>query len=114
MGVITSDGDLSCDLAAEVAGMRSDDPRVIEARNFAGPMLLLYAFDKASMPNPKRDGRVRRIAIDAVQDPIGAAFVFPKSRSLTPQGYKTVDLSGVPREEIEPPAEEEEDEGDEA
>ncbi len=110
MGVITSDADLSCDLTGEANGMRSDDQRVVEARNAAGPMLLLFGFDKDAQPGSKKDGKARRVAIEAVRDPIGAAFVFPRSRNLTPQGYKTVDLSGVPREELEPPIEEEDEE----
>lgn len=110
MGVITSEADLSCDLPDDVYGLKSDDQRVVDARNAAGPMLLLYGFDKDAVPSAQMDGKARRIAIEAVHDPIGAAFVFPRSRNLTPQGYKTVDLSGVPREEIEVFVEEEDEE----
>ncbi len=110
MGVITSDADLSCDLPSEINGLPSDDERVVEARNLAGPLLLLYGFDKDATPTAKRDGKIQRIPLQAAEHPIGVAFVFPRSRNLTPQGYKTVDLSGVPREEIEPPVEEEDEE----
>ncbi len=110
MGVITSDSDLSCDLAEDLNSLPRKDPRVSEARNEAGPLLLIYGFDKDAVPNPKKQGRIRRIALEAVDHPIGAAFVFPESRSLTPQGYKTADLSSVPREGIEAPMEEDDEE----
>jgi hypothetical protein len=109
LGVITSDSDLSCDLSPGIAGRRSDDPDVRRARDVAGPLLLIYGFDKDAKPLVGAEGRTRRLALDAVDDLVGAAFVFPGSRNPTPQAYMTADLSGIDREELEPPAPEEEE-----
>ena len=110
LGVITSDSDLSCDLPVGVVGLKSDDEKVIRGRDTAGPLLLIFGFDKDATPTVNTSGRARRIPLGAVADPVGAAFVFPGSRTPTPQAYMTVDLSGVEREELEPPIEEDEEE----
>lgn len=111
LGVITSDSDLSCDLGDGIAGLKSSDWRVIDARNHAGPLLLLYPIDRTSRPAPgSTAGKRPRAPLDAVDDLVGVAFVFPEARNLTPQGYKTVDRSGIEREEQEVPIEEDESE----
>lgn len=110
LGVITSDSDLSCDLQDGISRWKSDEPEVIRARDAAGPLLLLYVFDKDAKPLVAGDGRARRLPLEAARDLVGAAFVFPASRTPTPQAYMTVDLSGVDREELEPPLPEEEEE----
>ena len=109
LGVITSDTDLSCDLPPGVAGVPSTSNVVVAARNAAGPLLLIYAFDGTARPrNGDSDGGTRQ-PLDAAGDLVGAAFVFPAARNPTPQRYKTVDLSGVPREQPEPVEEDDEE-----
>lgn len=109
LGVITSEADLVCDLPGTMAKLTSDDPQVGPARDLTGPLLLIYPIDMASKPARATSGRRPRKALDAIGHLFGLAFVFPDSRVETALGYKTVDRSGLPREEPELPDEPEDE-----
>jgi hypothetical protein len=61
-------------------------------------LLLLYPISRASRPD--RDSAGRK-PLDAVEDVLGIALVFPDAEDRTPQRYMTADLSGLPREYAE-------------
>jgi len=69
-------------------------------------LILIYPISKDS--NPDQHSRQYREPLNAVEHVIGLAMVFPRADDLTPQGYLTVDLSGVSREEYEQLPEEDE------
>ena len=97
-GVITSDADLSCDLPANVSGLEERRPgRRRGEEPLSGPLLLIYGFDKEADPRTPRR-RARRDASPSRRSatPSAPPSSSPRAASLTPQGYKTVDLSGVP------------------
>lgn len=60
------------------------------------------------MKGERMSKRGRREPLEAVEHLIGIGLAFPKTNDLTPQRYKTVDLSGVEREEEEEWSEDEE------
>jgi hypothetical protein len=67
-------------------------------------LLLLYPISKDSRPMRRmtRQGRERRESLGAVRDVIGIGLVFPRAtHDDTPQRYMSVDLSSVPREEVD-------------
>jgi Z1 domain len=92
LGVITSPGDTEID--------RQDEKEMSSGEETLKPreqgLLLLYPIDRLSEARGKS-----REPLDAVEDVIGVSMVFPLSKNLTPQRYKSVDLSQVPREEEE-------------
>jgi hypothetical protein len=100
LGGITSDADLNL-------GLPVFDPADQEARTrlrkAAGPLLLLYPIAKDSKP-AKPDGV--RLPLEAVDDLLGVAFVFPEATKATLQEYVTVDLKDVYRELEETPPDE--------
>ncbi len=51
----------------------------------------------------------RRVALEALDDLFGLAFVFPESDDPTDESYMTADLSGLVLEEEQVPGDEEED-----
>ena len=109
LGIITSKTDYSCDLPIAYP----DGHVPTEERLRAGPLLLLYLISRNSEPLhlDRRAGGGKRVALNAIDDLVGAAFVFPRASEETAQEYVTVDLSGVPREfEEEAPQEDEEPE----
>lgn len=69
-------------------------------------LILIYPISRDSEPDPH--SRQHREPLNAAEHIVGLALVFPKAAELTPQGYMTVDLSGVSREEYEPLPEEDE------
>jgi hypothetical protein len=75
-------------------------------------LLLLYPIDKDSIPMGGEKNLRHRVRqpLQAVEHLIGTAFAFPKSSISTPQGYKTVNLSYLEREEEEDFQENEEEE----
>lgn len=70
-------------------------------------LLLLFPISKDSKAKP---GSKSRTNLEAVNDIVGASFVFPKTKSHTDQTYMTADLSGVPQETTEIPEQEDSDE----
>ena len=106
---IVADIDLPADFDA------IDHEQLQKRRNDVLPrhgLLLLYPISKDSVPALKKDGEPnrQREPLGAVDDVVGLAIVLPEPDVPTPQGYKTVDMSGVWREEPEFPDEEEDKE----
>jgi hypothetical protein len=106
---IVADIDLPADFDA------IDHEELQKRRNDVLPrhgLLLLYPISKDSVPAVKKDGEPnrQREPLGAVADVIGVAIVLPEPDVPTPQGYKTIDMSGVWREEPEFPDEEEDKE----
>lgn len=99
--------DLPEELASlrEAERMRLRDRVPFEERR---GLLLLYPVSKNSKPGTD-DERSKRAPLEAVEDLLGVALVFPgvPSEMETPIAYKTVDLSDVDREEVEFPTDEE-------
>ena len=101
---ITSRVDMVADLdtgSRSIAGMKEDDLWALRPKGAgAVGLLLLYPISKDSMP----DGRKlagKRARLDAVEHLIGVGLVFPEAVNDMPLRYKTVDLSQLPREELE-------------
>jgi hypothetical protein len=114
LGVITSNADMCIDLdrpAQEWAGKTPAQLQEMRPRGIG--LLLVYPISKDSRPmvasGSDRQSRRPRAPLEAVQDLIGVAFVFPRASKTTPQRYVTVDLSRVEREEAELPPDEDED-----
>jgi hypothetical protein len=106
---ITSHVDIAIDLemsADDVA--RASDAELIERRRRG--LLLLYPIDGQSVPRGASGATRQRVPLEAVDDMIGVAFVFPPAAALTPQGYMSADLSRVQREPLDLAAEEDEEE----
>jgi len=116
LGAVMSRADLAIDLAmpsAEVAGLPA--ATLISRRSNELPdvgLLLLYPIDRVSPPVRRGNARTGvRVQLDAVDDVLGVAFVFPRASNLTPQRYMSANLESVEREELELP-EADDDEAD--
>lgn len=98
LGVIASAGDLVIDLADRAPATGADALDRILDRRAGVPLLLVYLIDKNS---PSSRGGERE-ALQAAEDLIGVAMVFPKATTNTPQSYKTAFLAEAYIEEPEP------------
>jgi hypothetical protein len=73
-------------------------------------LIVLYPISKDSVPRRINDKENQhRENLDAVNTVMGVAVVLPEPKVDTPQAYRTVDMSQVPREEAELPEDEQED-----
>ena len=93
--------DIVADLKPSVAYDSLDEEQLFELRQKTLPgygLLVLYPIARDSKPLPKAK---QRQPLDAVDDVIGLALVCPTPDRDTPQGYMTVDMSSVPREEVD-------------
>lgn len=104
VGVITTLSDTVADLNISPQTLRGKTQAELQAmRPKRIGLLLLYPVWKDSQPrgreNTPRNGV--RAPLEAVENIIGVALVFPEAEKLTPQRYMTVDLSRLPREEAE-------------
>jgi hypothetical protein len=61
-------------------------------------LLTLYPISKSSAPRVPTDSRK---PLEAVDDLLAAAWIFPEARRSTPQTYMSVDLSGLTRDEAD-------------
>lgn len=111
LGTIMSKEDRVADLNIDRPEISAVDDVELQAMRPEGiGLLILYPISRRSAPrNLSSAGISRREPLDAVEHVIGVGLVFPRARHLTPQTYMTVDLSGIPREEIEWPEEENEE-----
>jgi hypothetical protein len=110
LGVIASASDLIADLPA--ARLPEGQGALDEILRMRGgiPLLLLYFIDRDSPASSLKT----RVPLEALDDLVGLAFLFPKGRFDTPQKYKTADLSGVEREDADLFVPDVDDEGDQA
>ena len=93
--------DIVADLTPDVTYESMDEEQLFELRQRALPgygLLVLYPIARDSKPLAKAR---QRQPLDAVDDVIGLALVCPTPDRDTPQGYMTVDMSNVPREEVD-------------
>ena len=102
--------DIVADLGLDPSSIGDGFDQLIDLRPPGKGLLLVYPIDKTSQPGAPRGGKLQREALDAVEDVIGIALVFPKALHSTPQAYVSADLSSVEHEEVEVP--EDEDLGD--
>lgn len=114
LGVIANGyGDIVADLDLSPEETRKASAAMLKMKRPSGVgLLLLYPIDKDSVPmrGEKVLRRGIRRPLEAAEHLIGVAFAFPKAGKQTPQGYKTVDLSRIEREEVEDLPEDEEEE----
>jgi len=108
LGAIMSRADIAVDLdvpAGEVAGLSA--AALIARRSNDLPnvgLLLIYPIARDSVP--ARQGNTSsgvRVPLNAVDDVVGVAFVFPRASNLTPQRYMSANLATAEREELELP-----------
>ena len=93
--------DIVADLAPDVSHEAMDEESLFALRQKEFPthgLLVLYPIARDSKPLPTAK---QRQPLDAVDDVIGLAMVCPSPDRDTPQGYMTVDMSNVPREELD-------------
>lgn len=95
MGVIVSAGDLMIDLADRSAVIGQDVLDRILDRRGGVPLLLVYLLDK---DGGEESGD--RIPLDALDDVVGVALLFPQALTNTPQSYKTAYLAEAYIEEF--------------
>lgn len=96
LGTITSQSYFLLDIAKE---RHPQDPKEQFKRTEQDcPLLVILPISPNSKPTRPRESRV---ALDAVAPIVGIGIAFPGTSKPTPQRYKTVDLSQVPREEEE-------------
>ena len=110
---IMSKADIVADLDStniDIINMEAGDLLAERNKNEHGVtdkgLILIYPISKDSEPSPHN--RQAREPLNAIEHVIGLALVFPTADELTPQGYVTVDLSGISREEFEQLPEEDE------
>ena len=93
--------DIVADLPDDKAHASMDEEQLFALRKEKYPdhgLLVLYPISRNSKPKPNT--KVRK-PLEAVDDMIGLAMVFPVADVDTPQAYMTVDMSKVPREEVD-------------
>lgn len=94
--------DIVADLPVDKAHASMDEEQLFALRKEKYPdhgLLVLYPISRNSKPKPNAEKN--RKPLEAVDDMIGLAIVFPVAEVDTPQGYMTVDMSKVPREELD-------------
>lgn len=116
LGAIMSQADVAVDLDLPRDEIDASSLERLMARRPEGlGLLLLYPIDRDSVPQRQANARSgRRSPLEAVDDLIGVAFVFPRARVATPQEYMSADLSRVPRDPLDLPEDLEEDDAGEA
>jgi hypothetical protein len=98
--------DIVADLPPRDEYVAMDEEHLFQARQGIYPehgLLVLYPIARDSKPSakPAKEPSRERAPLDAVQDVIGLALVCPSPDHDTPQGYMTVDMSSVQREELD-------------
>lgn len=98
---VMSHVDLAADMAMSVDEAANMNAEQLTTARVSG-LLLLYPIDKDSQPRTAPNGRrSTRLPLDATEDLLGLAIVFPKASHLTAQGYRIADLSRIPREPLD-------------
>jgi hypothetical protein len=96
LGVVASASDLVADLAVSSLPEGPGALDQILERRAGVPLLLLYFIDRDSQPRISKT----RLPLEAIDELVGLALLFPVAAHGTPQTYKTADLSGVEREQF--------------
>jgi hypothetical protein len=93
LNAIVTSKDLVADLnVAEEEIKGKTIAEVLSLRPFGTGLLLIYPISKLS--ELKNRNNTKHISLKAVEHLIGIALAFPEAKKLTPQRYKTTDLSG--------------------
>lgn len=93
--------DIVADFPTNSAYSKMEVDELFELRHKRFPdhgLLVLYPIARDSKP---RSAKSQRKPLEAVEDIVGLALVCPTTTQQTPQNYMTVDMSGVPREELD-------------
>jgi len=113
IGVLMSRGDriIDLNLGPNDLNGKTTDKALQELRPPGIGLLIIYPISKDSSVIPVKEGKGSlareplRLPMQAVEHLIGLGMVFPdstdKSRGIVHQNYMTVDLSQIPREELE-------------
>lgn len=98
---LMSRADIVADFPPSESYANLEEEQLFEMRQKKFPshgLLLLYPIFGRSAPDPNSK---RRLPLGAVDHVVGLAIVFPTPLHDTPQEYMTVDMSRVPREELD-------------
>ena len=109
VGALMSKADIALDLDMQTSEVNGLSAAALIARRSSDlpntGLLMIYPIDPVSPPMLRGNARTGvRIQLDAIDDVVGVAFVFPKASNLTPQRYMSANLESEEREELELPA----------